>query len=496
MLRFVSLCLLFLSCALCPLQAAKWLHVRTQHFEIYGDCSKGVLTEVSNHLEKLVDVYTTFAPTSMLPGDRTLVLVCHSHSDFRSFAGGSVKHPEELGALIVACPGARTFVFRDSRDSVLRESLMNRLMGNVWARGLTGETPLWIAEAYAQLFSTIEFKGDHFQIGKPDPVLWRRKDWSDVGPLSEMLTVRQSSDVYMETKSRQLFQLQCWAFLHMCLLGKDPSLEESLFKYFAQQAQASDKAACLERCFGMSLEELDRRLNSYIRGGIIRNRVVPLKGRGTAKVEFLPCGADELQAVRLGIRSIQPGAGVSAYDAFSAFDRLGPDAPVALLSFAAWASRAHDDASRMERFTEMAVAAGSRDGRLHCSILADEVRNLPSDLSYRMPADLAERLNKRIETAWALIPDDFGLLTVMSYAQCFAPKTDPRIQERLEHALEAGMLSDHAKLHLAYLRWRLGDSEGGAKLLGDIRALPAGAHSLLGELKTVLKQGRPWKPVM
>jgi tetratricopeptide (TPR) repeat protein len=124
--------------------------------------------------------------------------------------------------------------------------------------------PLWLDEGLAEYFGHAVISDKSSGLGRPSSaqleILQRRRPM----PLAQLMHVDRDSPHYREEEKASIFYAQSWALTHLLMIGEKGAHAQKLWNYLDLISKSVPSDSAAERAFG-DLEDLERRLNSYIR---------------------------------------------------------------------------------------------------------------------------------------------------------------------------------------------------------------------------------------
>jgi hypothetical protein len=135
--------------------------------------------------------------------------------------------------------------------------------------------PVWLNEGLADIYSSLEPRGDRAMVGRALPdrmatLLSQR--WMDSNVL---LRAGPNSPYYNENEKMTIFYAQSWALAHMLLLGEGYAAQFPKFLTAVSAGTAGSEA--FRSVYGKSVEQVDRDLRSYVRRATLRAMVFDVK---------------------------------------------------------------------------------------------------------------------------------------------------------------------------------------------------------------------------
>jgi tetratricopeptide (TPR) repeat protein len=120
--------------------------------------------------------------------------------------------------------------------------------------------PTWYKEGYAELLSTLEFKGGLLKFGLYVPHNWEVLQDLPWMPLEKVLTTRLA-DVHGRNDVA-MFYGQCWLIIHHSIF-ESQARREQLHRYRQLLAADLEPQAALQSAFGSQLEAYEKELQLY-----------------------------------------------------------------------------------------------------------------------------------------------------------------------------------------------------------------------------------------
>ena len=261
-----GLCALLMALAMAvPASAADWKKAETRHFVIYSDGSTSQLETFSEELEKFDSLLRMLfsVPEPEQPSRLTIYLlsgaddVARLYGNSRSGVAGFYT-PRLEGSVAIS---NRQYTSGDRLDGqrTLFHEYAHHFMLNSFPRAL----PSWLVEGFAEFVSTAQFKRDgSWTFGRvPQDRGYEIFNLPDI-PIEMLLTERMTKE---NRNQMQAFYGWSWALTHMLFLGGDG--DGALNNYLRLLNAGTEPLDAARRSFG-DLDELERNLRRYVRGGV------------------------------------------------------------------------------------------------------------------------------------------------------------------------------------------------------------------------------------
>ena len=139
--------------------------------------------------------------------------------------------------------------------------------------GLT--PPVWLNEGLADLYSSLEAKGDRAMVGRPlagESRVLARERWLDLAVLTN---VTLESPYYNERNKMSIFYAQSWLLAHMLALSTEYGPQFSKFVLAVASGRTTDQA--IAAVYGKNLNQVAEDLRAYFRQATLRASLFPIK---------------------------------------------------------------------------------------------------------------------------------------------------------------------------------------------------------------------------
>ena len=220
------------------------------------------------------------------------------------------------------------------------------------------EVPPWLNEGLAELYSSLEPRGDKMVVGEVLPGRVRALLSDKWIPLATLLQVDHNSPYYNEKSHAGMFYAESWALVHM--LNLDPDYRPHLSAMVAA-LKAGDPEAAFTKAYGKRIDEVEAALHEYCTRATIHAELFNVQ---------LPKDVDAPEidsraglASRLALAELLGNTRDRAEQARAAYEQLAREFPErweveAGLGQFAWRQRRLDDAA--QHFAR-AVKLGCKD---------------------------------------------------------------------------------------------------------------------------------------
>jgi Tfp pilus assembly protein PilF len=125
------------------------------------------------------------------------------------------------------------------------------------------ELPIWLNEGLADLYSSLEPRGEQALVGRPLPsydAVLAQQVWI---PWNVLFTVDHSSPYYNESEKMSIFYAQSWVLVHM--LNMSPRYRDNFSDLLIAIAGGMSAPEALQKIYGRSMAEIGKDAHNYIR---------------------------------------------------------------------------------------------------------------------------------------------------------------------------------------------------------------------------------------
>jgi len=264
---------------------ADWLRAESERFVIYSDGDERTLRHYVQRLETFDRVLRLFMGLSMEeapPRKLPIYLIGHE----RELARVLPQATENQWGVYVPAEQDIFAVARRSRgdDSTLLHEYAHHFM----FQNFNFPYPAWFVEGFAEYYAASEISDSRVEIGLYDDntVSWlQHGDWLEMEDLLAGRAIRNNR--YHET-----YYPLSWLLTHWFMGDTDRRIV--LHQYLLDVGSGGDPVESLERHTGLTPDQLENTLRSYMRGRVPYSRVSHPFPQVPVTVERLPASADDL----------------------------------------------------------------------------------------------------------------------------------------------------------------------------------------------------------
>lgn len=267
-----------------PAQAQTWHRADTHHFVIYSNGGEKSVEDFAHKAEKFDALLRMIfrREAEQKPNRLTIYLLNDAESvgnlisSKRSYVAGFYS-PSAEGSYAVANREKPTHTYGLDGETVLFHEYAHHFM----YRNFAVPVPAWFSEGFAEFAATADFRRDgKYEFGK---LALHRAPSLLAGPkipIRKLLTEQASGNI----DEVSAFYGWSWALTHM--FYRSDEYGGQIGRYLAALADGSEPLAAAETEFG-DLDELEKRLARYIRGGMTSSYAYDIKYMNDIAVQRL-----------------------------------------------------------------------------------------------------------------------------------------------------------------------------------------------------------------
>jgi tetratricopeptide (TPR) repeat protein len=443
--RFLKTCLLLgylvLSSILTFAGDAQWVEVRSPNFSVVTDAGEKKGRDVALHFEQMRSVFGQLLARAKVNLPVPLQIVAFRNTkEMRQVAPIFNGKPTELAGLFEGSED-HSFIMLDMSVenpwSVVFHEYAHRLMdGN-----LSFRTDPWFEEGFAEYFSSIEVDNKEARVGKIPEQTYQILQRMGMMKVSDLFGVQQNTKTYNESGGRRTtFYAESGLVVHYLY---DNLLIPKLTGYFdTLQLQKKSIDQSVQAAFGMTAEQFDKTLRSYLSAGRFRYYPIPTPaGIVASAFTVTTMSLADARATLADIHAHSADYKDKALGEFQEVLQMDPENAGALrgVGFAYLQERDFEHAAV---YLRRAVERDSKDPRAHFyyAMLLNQ-QGPPNE------ARSAE-IKKELETAIALDPTVADAYSLLGYTQAFSGEPEKGIAT-LKKAVELSPRNEQYWFNLA-----------------------------------------------
>ena len=240
-----------------------WLRLQTPRFGIISQLNEKETKTWAEEFDKFVTALHQLYnvdDSNLIP---LTIVIFKSRKQFTPYCNSSdSRQAKKIAGLfanrddwsIIGLPGLRDY--KKTRRTILHEAV------HWYTHSRNFNSPLWLEEGIAEVFSTFEIKNDKGRWGLLIQSHVDYLNYKRLQPTREFLLASQDEAL----NELDTYYSQAWAMVHYFMFGNGGKNREK-FSAFLSDLRKKSTERSFESTFGISYEEFDRDLERYIRGG-------------------------------------------------------------------------------------------------------------------------------------------------------------------------------------------------------------------------------------
>lgn len=274
-----------------------WQRLKVGNFVIYSTLGDSATRDVARQLDAFEQTVGEMVKTGdRLPDTPTFLYLLGNH-DFNRYAADRPG----LGGFFFTAGFANLMVVNVTEPfKFVRVTLLHEFVHYIQRNTSAQRYPPWFMEGYAELFSgfSLDDKGQLEFGNLPYGVRMYRGQWI---PVERLLAVTQRDPEYRNERLAPEFYGEAWALVHY-LLFDDKTLLGPTQRYLENIDSGFPEPQAFADAFPFDKQELDRRLQAFVKRGVILVKKVQLKDeivRDSAPLTHLTPAEADLEFTRL-----------------------------------------------------------------------------------------------------------------------------------------------------------------------------------------------------
>jgi tetratricopeptide (TPR) repeat protein len=408
---------------------ARWIKLKSAHFEMYSSASERNARETLKYFEQVRSFFQQGMgniPGKALP---VRIIAFNSQKEYEpyslnNFATAFYSGTPTVDNIVMSSAGVDAF------PVAVHEYV------HLVTRHMVMKLPPWLDEGMAELYSTLKPMGEKVLVGTliegRHQALLNEK-WV---PLDVIVKADHKSPYYNERSQAGSLYNEGWALTHMLVLTN--AYRPGFMKFLDLVNTGTPTEEALNKVYGKSIAQVDKELQAYLRGTRFQGAYFSQKlEKANDEITVEPADSFDVKVVLAELLN-QPGRAGQAKAALESLAAEDPKRPEPLVTLGFLALRAGDSENALKDFGK-AYELGGRDPAMLWDY-ARMVRPQDQAQAIRVLAELLAkepaRTDVRMElAATLLIANQPGeALEVLKPVNKFAPEDAPRLFGIRAHA--------------------------------------------------------------
>lgn len=258
-----------------------WIEVKSPHFAVMADSGEKSARSIAWQFEQVRHAIESLWSWARVDFDKPLVVIAvGDENGMRAIAPQFWEQRGGVRPASVFVTGADRYYMALRADIKTADTdRLNPYVVAYWSYvALVIETafkhnpPMWFSRGLASVMSNTIVRESHLEIGHPIPWHLRRLQGGSRLRLRELVGVDRASPWYTQADRLEVFDAECWAFVHYLMFGDEGAHRSEFDRFLALVASGSTPDGALESSLGNLdaleagfAEYLSRQLYQYLR---------------------------------------------------------------------------------------------------------------------------------------------------------------------------------------------------------------------------------------
>ncbi len=263
------LLILLPSATVFPATNEKWLKVQTRHFTVLTPGSEAIARKWAIELEQFVVGLQAIIP---VPDERlrpVTVVLFRTDKALRPFKPLEKGKPMDIAGFFAQLQDNHAIALAlDYSPEEIRAIIYHEAV-HWYTSASEKPLPLWLDEGLAEVYATFQRDEDgRYSFGRAVKTHLAFVQYTKLMPLDKLTLITRGSLEYNEGSRATQFYAESWAFVHYLLFGRDTPGMASITRYLEAAETARSSADAFQKAFGVDYQEMQRRLEKYLSGGV------------------------------------------------------------------------------------------------------------------------------------------------------------------------------------------------------------------------------------
>ena len=359
-----------LACSLClaayALSAAEhWIKLTSPHFHMYTTNGQAKAADALRIFEEARDFFAANSPLAPWPEVRVTIVAFNSSKEYAPYSANrnSVAYYQRAHK--------SDFIVMQQLGQGYFPAAIHEYT-HLFLEHLDLHLPLWLNEGLADVYSSLQAKGDKLMVGTPPP--GRLNALRAFGPLDVhvLINVNRESEYYNKQQAMEQFYASSWELAHMLLLGR--SYREGFSHFLTAISEGEPAEQAFADVYRKSLDQVNADLRGYLAPGAITVRIFDLHlNEKQLTPEIEEPSPFELGLMLAGLLSTRPETTEQARVRLTQLAAQHPNNPDVeeSLAYVAWQQHKLDEA---KQYLDQALNNGARSANMlfnYASLLHD-----------------------------------------------------------------------------------------------------------------------------
>lgn len=482
----------------------KWISLRTKNFNIVSNASEDDTRKVALKMEQFCAITSKLFNVKTTSPVPVTVLVFKNDGSFKPFkplyngkpsnVAGYFQRTEDENLIALNVVGGEEHPF-----AVIFHEYMHLLTAYT-----SRQWPPWLAEGFAEFYSTFEVEKNTVKIGQPIAShVYLLRDNKFV-PLKTLFQVSHDSPEYNERSKQGIFYAESWALIHYLMMSNNRGRLPQLNDFFKRFESGMDVEQAFTEAFKTDTASMEKELRKYIGNSsyqFLAFAPQSVAGENEMTMKVLADAEVQFHLGNLLLRTNRVDEAETFFKQAVALDSNLPG-PYEGLGFVAMR---RDKYSEAKDHFKQASGLGSQNHLAHyyyAQALSRELSGNTNTLSVIQP-DLSKLMIQELKTSIKLMPGFAPAYDLLGFLYLVSGENLKEGEQMLRQALELDPQNKRFALTMAQIQMRMQNYDAARKSLEPIiasadenRGLKASAQSLMEAIDSHARYRRAAEPAL
>ena len=266
----------------------KWLHVKSEHFDMLSCSSARKSRELLIHLEQFRAAFFDLFNLGRVHQEKLTVVLFDNARQYFTY------HPHmNCSGFFTRTPLENFMVLSTENPEGSFRTIIHEYVHAIVSNHFKG-VPLCFNEGLSTFFEATQINGDTVRVGDVNNArLGLLRRLHKMLPIAALLDPAKARTTYQQAETRPMFYAQSWLFAHYLIAGSHTGPKaDAIDKFMAlSKNKKLSLGQAFEGSFGVSMDEMEKNLKRYLRDGRFGRLAMTVQPKPIAdKITVNPAG--------------------------------------------------------------------------------------------------------------------------------------------------------------------------------------------------------------
>lgn len=447
----------------------KWINLRTKNFNVVSNASEDDTRKVARKLEQFCAVTSTLFKIQSASPVPVTVVVFKNDGSFKPFKPLYNGKPANVTGYFQRGDDENMIALNIVGDDEHPLSVIFHEYTHLLTAYTSRQMPPWMAEGFAELYSTFEVEKNSVKIGMPvsSHVFMLREN--RFLPLKSLFQVTQDSPDYNERNKQGIFYAESWALIHYLMLGNNGARRQQLSEFLKRFDSGADIEQAFTEAFNTDTASMEKELRKYVGNDSYQGRLYNLndtEGEREMTIKALADAEVQFYLGNLLLHTDRPDEAEAYFKQATTLDAnlCGPYEGMGVLAMR------RNKYSEAKEHLKQALARGSQNHLTHyyyAETLERELSGGTRNLSVIQP-EMAKVMIEELKTSIKLMPGFAPAYNLLGFIYLVTGENMKEAEQLMKTALRVEPQSKQLALTFAQIQVRMQNYDAAKKTLAPL----------------------------